>query len=403
MTADETPVALPSAPLQSIAPNILLQPPLSRRATTLLNPPPSASSGPRKGSAVAQITLRGDDAADATSPDAFHADLRTALDALAALDECEKNGEGGRGRYGVITYVPLPSPPVPAAATSDVVAFVNYSVAPVDSSPGEPSTPILWHAAGDVAKLGTASQHGATTVHAYREALSGFVLPAHANYRGSSATVAHTRTLTFLRPLVGGPFFDLEAIWDEHCFYEFGDRAVAKTMGTMVAEPYVNHIPTITGGIGRDRLTTFYRNHFIHSNPDDTALELVSRTVGVDRVIDEFIFKLTHDRTVDWLVPGIPPTGKPLEIPFTSVVNIRGDRLYHEHISWDQATVLRQLGLLPEYLPFPYQIDGKDPAPGKKFEYRVPVGGVETVRKLADENSVESNEMFSYTFREVDA
>ncbi|KAL1639983.1 hypothetical protein SLS58_007409 [Diplodia intermedia] len=93
----------------------------------------------------------------------------------------------------------------------------------------------------------------------------------------------------------------------------------------------------------------------------------------------------------------------PLEVPFTSVVNVRGDRLYHEHIAWDQATLLRQLGLLPEYLPFPYLVDGKGPAPGKKFEYRVPVAGVETARKLVDENSVQSNEMFSYGIREVDA
>lgn len=257
MTVDETPVALPSAPLQNIAPNILLQPPLSRRGkgpglvlvvdATLplghsdktLDPPPLLKWA-EEGYAVAQITLRADDAA---SPDAFHADLRTALDALAALGECEKNGEGGRGRYGVITYVPLPSPPLPPASEatrSSVVAFVNYSVAPVGSSPEGPSTPILWHVAGDVARPDDASQHGATTIHAYRDALPGFVLPAHANYRGSSAAVAHTRTLTFLRPLVGGPFFDLEAIWDEHCFFEFGDRAVAKTMGTMVAEPYVN-------------------------------------------------------------------------------------------------------------------------------------------------------------------
>lgn len=121
----------------------------------------------------------------------------------------------------------------------------------------------------------------------------------------------------------------------------------------------------------------------------------------------------------------MPPTNQRLEVPFTSVVNIRGDRLCHEHISWDQATLLRQLGLLPEvrvfsssitldrllrgrlvfpqYLPFPYPVDGKRPAPGKKFEYRVPVAGDETSRKLVDENSVQSNEMFSYAVREVDS
>lgn len=155
--------------------------------------------------------------------------------------------------------------------------------------------------------------------------------------------------------------------------------------------------------------------------------------MGIDRVIDEFVFQCTHDRVIDWLyvffffssflffasnpyldspvswstrltldrLPGVPPTGKALTIPFTSVVNVRGDRLHHEHIAWDQATALRQLGLLPEYLPFPYAIDGHTPAEGRRFEYRVPVAGAETSAKLADEGAVESNAMFAYTTREV--
>lgn len=78
-------------------------------------------------------------------------------------------------------------------------------------------------------------------------------------------------------------------------------------------------------------------------------------------------------------------------MPMTSIVNIRGDKLYHEHIAWDQGTVLRQLGLLPEYLPFP----------GTQLEYRVPVAGIETSSKMVDENSCASNEMLDYQVREV--
>ena len=100
----------------------------------------------------------------------------------------------------------------------------------------------------------------------------------------------------------------------------------------------------MTGGIGRAALSDFYRDHFIFNNPEDTSLELVSRTVGVDRVIDEFILCFTHDKMIDWLIPGIPPTGKSVRVPFTSIVNVRGDRLYHEHIAWDQASILMQLG-----------------------------------------------------------
>lgn len=107
---------------------------------------------------------------------------------------------------------------------------------------------------------------------------------------------------------------------------------------------------------------------------------------------------ITKPETCASRLPGIPPTGRKLSIPVTSVVNVRGDRLYHEHIAWDQGTVLRQLGLLPDYLPYPYPVEG---AEGKKFEYRVPVMGAETAQKLIDETSVESNEMLGFKMREV--
>jgi carboxymethylenebutenolidase len=106
--------------------------------------------------------------------------------------------------------------------------------------------------------------------------------------------------------------------------------------------------------------------------------------------------------TSSYRIPGVPPTFKPLSIPFTGIVNIRGDRLYHEHIAWDQGTVLRQLGLLPEYLPFPYALPGgREPAEGKQFEYRVPVAGGETARKLVHENAAPSNEIIGFAVREV--
>lgn len=122
-------------------------------------------------------------------------------------------------------------------------------------------------------------------------------------------------------------------------------------------------------------MTSFYTNHFIHSNPPDTSLALVSRSVSIDRVIDEFVFSFTHSTEVPWLIPGIPPTGKKLDIPFTSVVAMRGDRLCHEHISWCQGTVLRQLGLLGEWVGFPYKVEGVEE--GKRVEVRVPVVGAE--------------------------
>jgi carboxymethylenebutenolidase len=96
-----------------------------------------------------------------------------------------------------------------------------------------------------------------------------------------------------------GPVYDLEHLWDMHCFYEFAERDVDATMATMVAQPYVNHVPTMTGGGGYTDLHRFYKNHFVNSNPDDTQLIPLSRTVGADRVVDELLFCFTHDREIE--------------------------------------------------------------------------------------------------------
>lgn len=157
---------------------------------------------------------------------------------------------------------------------------------------------------------------------------------------------------------------DLAALWEEHCRYEFETRDLDATMATMVEEPYVNHVPTMTGGVGHDALRRFYRDHFIGRNPADTELVPVSRTVGQDSLVDEMIFRFTHTSEVDWMLPGIPPTGRRVEVPLVAIVQFRGGKLVHEHIYWDQASVLVQVGLL-------------DPA-------GLPVAGIETARKVLD-------------------
>jgi len=168
------------------------------------------------------------------------------------------------------------------------------------------------------------------------------------------------------------PENDLEALWEAHCRYEFETRDVDATMATMVEDPYVNHIPTMTGGVGHDQLKRFYRYHFIGANPPDTAMIPISRTVGVDRIVDEMIFRFTHTTTIDWMLPGIAPTGRTVEVPLVAIVQFRDGKLVHEHIYWDQASVLVQLGLL-------------DPA-------GLPVAGAETARKVVDK-TLPSNEL----------
>jgi carboxymethylenebutenolidase len=157
---------------------------------------------------------------------------------------------------------------------------------------------------------------------------------------------------------------DLAALWEAHCRHEFETRDVDATMATMVAAPYVNHVPTMTGGVGHDQLKRFYKYHFIPGNPPDMALTPVSRTVGADQIVDEMVVSFTHTSEVDWMLPGIPPTGRKVEIPLVAIVRFVGDKVAHEHIYWDQASVLVQVGLL-------------DPK-------GLPVAGAETARKVVD-------------------
>ena len=126
--------------------------------------------------------------------------------------------------------------------------------------------------------------------------------------------VAHSRTIALLRHALGLTY-DLESLWENHLHHEFTRRDTAATMATMVAEPYVNHIPTMTGGTGADALSRFYAEHFIPKMPKDTTLTPLSRTVGADRVVDEMIFSFTHNEEIDWMLPGVAPTGKTVSVP----------------------------------------------------------------------------------------
>ena len=136
------------------------------------------------------------------------------------------------------------------------------------------------------------------------------------------------------------------AVFDAHVAAEFVARDLDAAMATMSDEPYVNHVPVLTGGVGRDAVRDFYGRHFIGKWPEDTEITPVSRTIGTNRVVDELVISFTHDVEMDAILPGVPPTGKRVQIAFCVVVGFDGDRVAHEHIYWDQASVLVQLGLL---------------------------------------------------------
>src|SRR5436309_3498291 len=156
----------------------------------------------------------------------------------------------------------------------------------------------------------------------------------------------------------------LQQLWEEHVRHEFATHNTDDTLATMVEDAYVNHIPVLTGGVGKDELREFYSKRFIPQMPPDTEMTPISRTIGNDQLVDEMVFKFTHSIPMDWMLPGIPPTGKRVEVPLVAIIRFKEGKLAHEHIYWDQASVLAQIGL----------IDSAS----------LPVAGVESARKVLD-------------------
>jgi len=162
--------------------------------------------------------------------------------------------------------------------------------------------------------------------------------------------------------------------WQAHMDAEFVKKSAAESVDGMTRDGTCNHAPVLTGGSGAAEMLAFYRDHFIPKIPADMQMELISRTVGQNRVIDEQVIRFTHDMEVDWMLPGVAPTGKRVEAVFVVIVQFDSDgRVAYERIYWDQATVLVQLGL----------IDPTD----------LPVSGIEAVRKVVDQRSCPSNEL----------
>ena len=173
----------------------------------------------------------------------------------------------------------------------------------------------------------------------------------------------------------------LEKVWEEHLASEFQFKSAEAAINTMVERPSVNHVPVMTGGVGRKQLTHFYDRYFIPQMPPDTQITPVSRTIGRDRLVDEFVIKFTHTLQMDWLLPGVPPTNKPVEVAIVTVIQFQGGKMASERIYYDQASILVQVGLL-------------DPR-------KLPVAGVEIARKVLDDK-LPSNELMKRTLKDKD-
>lgn len=166
----------------------------------------------------------------------------------------------------------------------------------------------------------------------------------------------------------------LSDLWDRHMMHEFATLDTEETLDTMVADAYVNHVPVLTGGRGRTELGEFYSRYFIPTHPADVEMTEVSRTIGEDRLAFEFVATFTHSTEMHWLLPGVAPTGKRVELAAVVIVRFDGDKLASEQIYWDQASVLVQVGLLE---------------PGN-----LPVSGAQSARKVLDP-ALPSNELIT--------
>jgi carboxymethylenebutenolidase len=296
-------------------------------------------------------------------------DIAATVAALRALPECRgKIGAIGFCLGGLLAYL--------TAARIGVDAAISYYGVGIERFIGEAGKikcPMVLHYAeldkfAPPAVVDSVRQAFAgrdeIEIYAYPGADHAFARKGGDHFDKPASMMAHSRSIALFRKTLG-PHYNLSALWEMHCYYEFATRDVDATMKTMVAEPYVNHVPTMTGGVGYKELHRFYTHHFVNANPADTKLIPISRTIGADRVVDEMLFCFTHDREIDWMLPGVKPSGKYVEVPLVAIINFRGDKLYHEHIYWDQASVLVQIGLLDSKL--------------------LPAAGIETAKKVLDE------------------
>ena len=140
-------------------------------------------------------------------------------------------------------------------------------------------------------------------------------------------------------------------VWEAHTAAEFELKDADAAIATMTDHPVLIHVPVNTGATGKSELRKFYKEIFIPQMPADVELQLLSRSVGQSRLIDEFILRFTHTARMEWFAPGIEATGRRLIVPHVGIISFENGKISSEHIYWDQATVLMQMGLLDKNLP----------------------------------------------------
>ena len=133
--------------------------------------------------------------------------------------------------------------------------------------------------------------------------------------------------------------------WQQHTYAEFVLKDPDAALATMSEDPYVLCIPSGMGGKGRRGVWDFYAHHFLPNIPPDLEFVSLSQTFGSGRLVEEFVVRFTHTTAMEWMLPGVPATGRKAEFALVGIVGFHAGKVAHEHIHWDQATVLSQLAI----------------------------------------------------------
>lgn len=306
----------------------------------------------------------------AVAGDLSVADIAAAADALRKLPETD-------GGIAAIGHGPGGMLACRAAADAGFKAVVAFDVPALANDPeflaGVPCPVVLQFGVKDTPDAAVAAEairarltrKDGSRVFDWDEGGPGFAIPKRDTFGKLADSLAHTRTLEPIRRVLG-PYYDFQALFAEHAYHEFITRDVDATMATMIEEPYVNHTPTLAGGVGHDMLKRFYKYHFVDQNAGGRDRQRISYTLGPDRVVVESYTKFRHDAVIDRYFPNIEPTGKVVEIATVIIVKFRGDRVCHEHLYWDQGSALKQIGVLDAG--------------------NLPIAGPEAARKVLNEN-----------------
>jgi carboxymethylenebutenolidase len=132
--------------------------------------------------------------------------------------------------------------------------------------------------------------------------------------------------------------------WQQHMHAEFVLKDADAALATMTDNPYVFLIALDEARVGREAIRDFYANTFLPCIPPDFEAATLSQTIGADRIVEEMVARFTHTMAMDWILPGVPPTHRRIEVACSVIIGFEAGKIAYERLYWDQATVLAQAG-----------------------------------------------------------